>query len=276
MKSISGHETIAEMRIPKSWREPLILLVIYAIVVVGVVAAAFNLVCLRVMPVGVLAASGAWLLWIGVILRNACKREGGIRLFLLNRAGEFAPRQIAEIVKSASGEAMLCFGYDLFNRRFYCLKVRCDGIRSVKWSPGQATSLAGHDMKDWYVSVWFDREYVVVDTLAYKCDLHVVGPPRQRRQTEEFGNQFIEFLRGVGVAVAPLDNTALRNLIGRCGCTSSSLWAIGDVTIDAKQYRACSDRRFIAKGTRVKVVDAAGRFLIVRAAEKAKTFRCSD
>ncbi len=265
MDNASTNETHVEMKIPKSLGETLFLAMIVTIVFVSVLAALFNLVSIGTVPGSAVAASIIWLLLVFLLIGSSCWAEGGIRQFVVNRVGEFAPRQIAAVVKSDAGPAILGFGYDLFNRRFYYFKVRCDGVKSVDWNAGQATSLAGRDMKDWRVAVWFDTESVMMNRASHRWGVYVVGPSRRKELTEALGARLIDMFRRGGVPVAQKDVAALQGLIGKQGFVTAPLHPIGRVVLDDDEYPAHSDKGYIDDGTSVEVVGARGLSLRVRA-----------
>ncbi len=263
MKNAMPAETAAEMRIPGSLGGALVDAAIYVIVIVSTLAAVFHLISARAMSGAPVIASVIWVFFVCMVVRSVCRNEGGIRRFIVNRIGKFAPRQVAEIAGPCNGPMELRFGYDLFHRRFHYLKVRCDGIKTIDWGPGQATSLAGCDMNDWQVAVWFDHDSVVKPTFS-RYDLYSVGPARPRSGTEALGNQFIAFLRGAGVAVARTDPARLRHLAGSQGIVSHPLRPVGKVTLEPDVYAAHAEGGYIGEGEKVEVVDARGLSLIVR------------
>jgi len=255
-------ETIGEMKIRQSRRGAFVNALVDAIVTVSALAAVYNLVCREVV-----AASAIWLLLVCMIARSAFRDAGGIRWFIVRRVGGVVSEHIVEIAESGAGSQSLRFGYDLFNRRLYYLVLRCEGIRSVDWSPGQASGLAGHDMNDWQVALWVDSDLVTMNPTPYRHGVHLVGPARRRQDTERLGNRFIDFLRNAGVAVAQPPSTILRGLIGERACVSSPLHPVGKVTLGPEEYPARPIRGFIDGATRVRVVDVIGLSLVVEPIE---------
>jgi uncharacterized membrane protein YhaH (DUF805 family) len=264
MENTTSSKALAEMRIPKSWSEALFLAAIHVIVVISSLAAVFNLLSLRAMPLSDLAPSIIWLLLVFLLVGNACRKHGGVRRFTINWIGQFALQHMAEITWPDQGPAVLCCGYDLFQRRFYYFRVRCDGIRSVDWSTGQATSLAGRDMNDWQVALWFDREFVILHLDHYDCNVFIVGLARRRQETETFGHLFIDFLRKAAIPVAQLDAAMLQSLLGKCGLVSSPLRPVGTVKLDAGEYPAHACKGYIESGVSVEILEVRGLSLLVQ------------
>jgi hypothetical protein len=87
------------------------------------------------------------------------------------------------------------FGFELAGQSFIKRTVSIARIKSVEWSPGQATSMAGRDMNDWSVSVRFDSD----DPQKRHNLIEVLGPSVARVQTETLGLAVVEFLRNSGV-----------------------------------------------------------------------------
>ncbi len=50
---------------------------------------------------------------------------------------------------------MIGFGYELFGRPFYYLRVEREWVVSVEMNTGQASHFAGRDMDDWQVALWY-------------------------------------------------------------------------------------------------------------------------
>lgn len=262
MENASVKEAIAEMEIPKSLSETLFVAAIDAIIIVFVLLAVFNLVFLTA-----LAASIIWLLLVGLLVRKWCRDAGGVRQFVINHVGEFAPRQIAEMIQPDTGAPVLCFGYQLFKHRYYYLQVRCAGIKSVDWGPGQASALAGRDANDWRVALWFDAESVTMNWTSHKYGMYKVGPPRRKEQTEALGGLLIDLLRRAGVAVAQTDHATLRSLIGKHGVVSHPLRPLGTVAVGGNEYPAHGSKGYIEKSTEVEVVEVRGLSLRVQPIE---------
>ena len=267
MENTSANQILATMEVPKSWKETLFHVVFSTIVIVSTFFALFDLVLLRTMPAVAVVASVLWLLFLYWQVGQACREDGSVRQFAINQVGVYARRQSAEIVRPDGGPPILCFGYSLFGRRFSYLRVRCSGIQSVDWGPGQATGLAGRDMNDWHVCLWFGKGAVAETQRSYKHGIYIVGPSRRKEDTERFGNQFIDFLCRAGVTAAQADRTALPSLIGKRGLISHLAHPIGKVIVEAHEYPAHPQGGFFEVGTEVEVRAVSGLSLMVRQIE---------
>jgi hypothetical protein len=272
-KTQASDVQISEINIPKSLRETAFSVVIFSIVIFFVLLAILELLLLNYIfdkdqRLIALIPSVLLLVFIFFQVRGSCRYDGGVRQFMIKVAGIFAPHQFAEITRQDTGRKMLCFGYQLFRKRFYYIKILCDGIKTVDWGSGQASSLAGYDMDDWQVVVWFDKD--LATTLNWnssntpRFDLHIVGPPQTKQKTEELGRLFIELLRNAGVIATQYNDAALQGLVGTSGITSCGLFPpIGKVRLGEYEYYAHSAKGIIDKDTKVMVIEKRGLSLYV-------------
>jgi hypothetical protein len=98
----------------------------------------------------------------------------------------------------------LHFGYELWGRRLHYLEISAGHVESVYWGPGQGTAMAGRDMNDWSVVMWYDdipgcRK--VNPSFKPGLEIYIVGPTRHREATEILGLAFIEFLHAAGATL---------------------------------------------------------------------------
>lgn len=151
--------------------------------------------------VGVVAAV-LWLAFVILASWAAIHSAGGMRVSAIATLGEFSSRPFVEVSRDGD-RTVIAFGYELFRRRFYYLRVERERIVSVEMNTGQATALAGRDMNDWSVILWYrdptctpPRKHVegVRDD-----EVHIVGPAQAKAITAEFFAAFVAFLRAAGV-----------------------------------------------------------------------------
>jgi hypothetical protein len=120
--------------------------------------------------------------------------------------GVLSSRHFAEAAKEGD-RVMIGFGFELFRRPFYYLRVEGERIVSVDMSSGQATSLAGRDMNDWSVALWYrepgrNPPWVHVEGVR-DGEVYIVGLPGPKEVTGQFFAQFVAFLRAAGVELHP-------------------------------------------------------------------------
>lgn len=194
--------THSEMAIPKPRGEVVLACVSVAFVVFWVLLAVLALI-LRVA----LIASLLWLALVALLLWEAVK-ERGLRGWLVDLGGAFSLRHFAESVPCDGGAGDIRFGYRIFGRRILYFAVTVARIESVAWHSGQGSSLAGRDMNDWSVALWFDHSDAKKSRDRLKRgyprpdqDVHVVGPSARKEATARFGLEFVALLRQAG---APL------------------------------------------------------------------------
>ncbi len=198
-------------------------LVFYAIffpVFIGLIwLAAWNLGHFRERYLVSLLASGFWLLLSGFVCFGACYFEpGSVRQCFINLLGQFGARQFAWIERSDGESPTVCFGYELWGRRFKYVSVRADRIGSVDWSTGQATWMAKQDMDDWCVWVRFPPESQSEHRPRFAADqqrLHSVGTCGPKVVIAAFGLTVVKFLERAGVVMVPSDDGCRYSVVGR-------------------------------------------------------------
>lgn len=205
----------SEMTIPKSEGEAF-WTGFYSLIVVGfAVLALFNLVSYDALGPerAVRLNAGAlletipsllWLLIVAWILWHACREAGGARRYLTDWLAAFSGRKFVCFAAEDTAQECIRFGYELFGRRFFQKDVEIDRIESVEWSSGQATSMAGRDMDDWRVLLWYDHgnfEKSKKNHMLKKPDqsAYIVGPPRRKGDAAVLGRGLVLFLGEIGV-----------------------------------------------------------------------------
>ncbi len=150
-----------------------------------------------------LAASLLWLGLVGQMTWNSCKDAGGLRRYVIDIVAGVYGRLFAEIT-TASPQA-LELGVYLAGRRFVQQTIPLGSVEAVEWNTGQATSMAGHDMNDWQVWVWFDHADPAKSEKERRIglrkpdqDLYGVGPATRKHHTEALGLSLVAFLLASG------------------------------------------------------------------------------
>ena len=158
-------------------------------------------------PVLGIVASVLWLALVAFVLVIGVWGEGGVRASAVTVLGTYSRRHFVEVAR-AGDRTVIGFGYELFGRRFYYLRVASESVLSVNMSTGQATALAGRDMNDWHVALWYRDPARPARTppVRFRDDeLILVGLPRAKETTAEFFRAFVAFLRAAGVELHPTE-----------------------------------------------------------------------
>jgi hypothetical protein len=153
----------------------------YLFVLIFVLVAAGNLVYLRRIPIVTTLASFAWLFLV---------------FWVVLTGHQFIRAEPFENAISIS------IGYLLFGQPLNYLKIPTSAISSIQWSSGQGTAMAGRDMNDWSIAIWYNHPNGprrkpfpgVRDE-----ELFLIGPSGQKEKVEAFGKQIVAFLTRTGV-----------------------------------------------------------------------------
>jgi hypothetical protein len=171
------------------------------LVACSVALALFHLVTFSSSPAYAVLLALLWLFLVAVNLRYAIRERGGARRFAVEQLGAFSSRHFVEVEREGE-RTIIRFGYELFRRRFTRLALDARHVVSVEMSSGQATALAGKDMDDWSIVLWYrdptrpPRKHIEG---ARDDDVYIVGPARAKTATSELFDSFVAFLRGAGV-----------------------------------------------------------------------------
>ncbi len=155
-----------------------------------------------------LIASSLWLALVALKIRWALQHDGGLRKLLINMLGDMGGRRFAEVGLAETQSPVIHFGFHLFGRCFIQKTIYLHDIESVEWNTGQGTYLAGRDMNDWHVVIWFDHhdpKKSEQKSTSWKADqdLYLVGLSGHKDKTEAFGLSLVAFLREAGAALIP-------------------------------------------------------------------------
>jgi hypothetical protein len=158
--------------------------------------------------------SAIWLVFVTVTVWNGCREVGGLRRYLVDRCSFFAGRRFVLYPSGQTDSSRIRFGFEIFGRRVFQRDVQIERIESVEWAPGQATSMAGHDVNDWQVVLWFDHcnpEKSKRDHMLRKPnqDLLIVGPARRKEDTSSLGLEFVAFLLKSGARLTEGSNDSV-------------------------------------------------------------------
>jgi hypothetical protein len=160
------------------------------------------------LPIGAVGVVAA-VLWLALMAVGF-----GSTLFVLGPwgslvacLGEFSRRHFVETARDGD-RIRIGFGFELFGRTFCYLRIERGQVASVVMDTGQATALAGRDMNDWSVVLWYrhPRRHLRRRPLPNFRDgeeVYIVGPCGPKQQTAQSFAAFVEFLRAAGVELRP-------------------------------------------------------------------------
>jgi len=154
-------------------------------------------------------ASVLWLLGEAFLIVMGIQEDGGLRRHLVNRLGVLTSSQ--PIVRVTPGpDARITFGYRLCGRFRHARTIPVSKLTSIDWNTGQATSLAGRDMNDWHIAVWYHPPRLHAKTPTRdrsNGEVYLVGPIGPRAEIEPLARDLVSFLQDVGVPLVPGRNS---------------------------------------------------------------------
>lgn len=153
-----------------------------------------------------IVASILWLLLIAFFSVSSVLDEGGNRQFMVNFLGIFSRYHFVRAIPGSDQADTICIGYMLFGRPHCRLSIDSRAISSIDWRTGQATAIAGRDMDDWHVTLWYHNPKGPRQKSSPGMrgeEIFIIGPSGPRETIDEFGQQLVEFLKNAGVQLSP-------------------------------------------------------------------------
>jgi hypothetical protein len=144
-------------------------------------------------PIYGLVAAVLWLAFVAFKTWSEIDSAGGLRAYAVATLGAFSSRWFAEAATEA-GRTVIGFGYELFGRKFYYLRIDREWVVKVEMSLGQANWSVYLRYRDpaREQTAW-EREHGI------RGEVYVVGPTRTRKVTAGLFADFVAFLRAAGV-----------------------------------------------------------------------------
>jgi hypothetical protein len=151
--------------------------------------------------------STLWLLLVGAVLFGFYS-ERGIQKIAIGILGAFACRQFIWATRRVDGCNEIQLGYQIFHRRFIYLSIPVENIERVHWSAGQASHVAGRDVDDWSVALWYEHGGVETSRRPQKRsradqEIYIVGESGRKDEAAAFGRRVVDFLRDAGTPLLP-------------------------------------------------------------------------
>ena len=184
--------------------------IVFSTVLVSFVALAIsNLVDHESVPLYSIILSVLWLVIVAGGITRGISDERGLRLFIISRLADLSAHQFVEIIPQHGDDLMVRFGFTLLGRDFNYLQIRRAKLVSVGWSSGQATSMAGQDMNDWQVNVWYNHKGAkrwTSDSAYVEEAWHGLGPSGRKDEAAALGGSLVDFFRSAGIELHPMKN----------------------------------------------------------------------
>lgn len=202
---MEGAITPLEISIPRPVRSVTVAYIFSALLLILVLVAVYNLVNWDAV-----IASTLWLLLVGAGLFASYKEREATSI-LTQFLAPFARKQFAKTVYSDGKQGEIQFGYEILRHRRLFRAISVDKIESVSWSAGQASDMAGRDMNDWSVALWFDHDDPLKSQKGSgfrkpNQDIYIVGPTGKHTDIAAFGLKLVDYLRQSGACLVAGEN----------------------------------------------------------------------
>lgn len=199
-------------------------LILATIIAFFVAVAVYNLIHSAGLSTFESCGSIVWLIIVSLWIVVAYFEAGGLRQMTVNLLGMFAHHGFVQVERDQDGSELICYGYEMFERRHFYFKVPVGLIARVHWSAGQASDVSGRDVDDWTVGIWFHPDggpfTWTPDDWRTKT-LHIVGPHLPRRDATALGNALVKYLRDRGVRLDPTEKDCEFNVAYEVSGTQS-------------------------------------------------------
>lgn len=201
--------SISELPVPKTKRAVIGamvgIVILTTFIILSVILAIYNL-CnwTAIIP------STIWLLLVGFMAGGFIKTEG-CKKITTDILGAFSWNEFIRTVRCENGNRELQYGFQIFGRRFSYFTVAVEKIETVNWNTGQASSMAGRDMNDWHVVVWYDHDDPVKSQKKHMLkkpnqDLYIIGMSGAKAETAALGLSILDLLRKIGATFTQGEN----------------------------------------------------------------------
>ena len=231
---------------------------LYTMGYLALIAAIFNVLFVRPLPLFALLSSLAWIaIQPSCVIYNC--RKHGTRQHIRNVWGQFVRNHFVQFTVDASNDPVLCFGYMCGAKRNYFLKVKSTGITGVDWGEDQANNPKVDNF--WHVAMWFDPCAVVFDGSHSTPTVWCIGPSRCKADTETFGKRVVAFFiaNGVHLTVPPGE------MLGQEAVVIEALHPLGKIRVGGREYFAKPIAQMMDAGCAVVITEIRGTLLYVRA-----------
>ncbi|MBI1321811.1 hypothetical protein GC170_01290 [bacterium] len=158
-------------------------------------------------------SSALWISMLMFMLVMDIHIAGGIAFWAKCQVARFAKVHWVRIVRNDPWPSTISIGFELFGRDFDRFRIALPDITKIDWTSGQATELAGRDMNDWHVALWYRkkrRSGNAIRSADEPCDLVLIGPQGTKEETAELGERLVRFLVESGVDLIQVSEAEYR------------------------------------------------------------------
>ena len=176
-----------------------------AVIAFFVAVALFDLYNCTVFPLFASILSIVWLLLVVAGILSAIHVDGGVRRYLINLLAVFSSHHFVEIVSGSDDQLTVNFAFTSRKTCYLHFTISSSVITSVQWGTGQATSLAGRDMNDGHVVLWYHCQGSKRWTRSGWLEEapYLFGTTGPKKEIAAFGRAFVQFLRSAGIQLHP-------------------------------------------------------------------------
>ena len=180
----------------------------YLFVLTFTILAVYYLVYFYSMPASAVAASIIWLILVALTIWSGISDARSIKKYMVGLLGAFSKQHFVWALSEGNEGAILRFGYELLGCEFHELQIQASAVMTVDWRTGQATQMAGHDMNDWHVALWYRDPNNLNQRLPglNGKNVHLVGPYGRKGDVAPFGQSLVAFLKGAGIKLEATNN----------------------------------------------------------------------
>ena len=196
---------ILELPVPKLKRAAIGAAMLTAFILFFVLLAIYNLYSwTAIIP------STIWLLLVGFVLGGFIKTDGWEK-FATDILGAFSRKEFIRTIRWENSKTDFQYGFRMFGLRFLYFSIAVERIESIKWNTGQASHMAGRELDDWHVVVWYDHDDPAKSQKQHMLkkpdqDLYIIGMSGAKAETAALGNSLLDLLREAGAIFAQGEN----------------------------------------------------------------------
>lgn len=209
MLATASDQYSSELRLPSPERARAATIA-YLLVLFLFIVALYNVLFLETVRLVVFIASITWIALVSMVVAFSVWDEG-VRNYMIKRLGYYSRNHFIRAHHPLGEVGRVYIGFSLFGRSFSYLQLDTDAIAAISWRRGQASSMSGRDMNDWYVVLSYghpDGDQHRSFAGPSKEERFLIEPAGPRRIIETRAAQIAAFLREAGAELRPIKQEA--------------------------------------------------------------------